>query len=240
MNRKFMVALSVALTLCVSMTPLVFAAGTAEVSEPISTDVSYTPLAPSDFDQNPLNALIFDAVATDTVSAVTSDIIVKVCSPCDEEWRARYSSWMYEANMAIENADEMMRTRFGIDLRSVAQQYWDSTDTSPNQGLSLLDEAWNEWGLRNGAQIMIAYSGQMHGMGGWAYMNSRQCIVFDQGRNANSCVTRHEVGHLYGCPDHYNNPNENTRNCVMNDSYNMYDALCSSCVSTWNGNRNTK
>ncbi len=239
MKRKIMVTLYIIVILCAAMPPTSFA--TDDSSSIAPSDVSYTPLAPSDFDQNPLNTLLFDAVANDAVSAVTSSIIVKVCSPCDEEWRAKYSnSWMYEANMAVENADEMMRTRFGIDLRSVAQQYWDSADTSPNQGLSLLDEAWNEWGLQNGAQIMIAFSGQMHGMGGWAYRNTRRCIVFDQGRNANSCVTRHEVGHLYGCPDHYNNPNENTRNCVMNDSYGMYDSLCSSCNSTWYGNRNTK
>ena len=233
MKKKNMV-LAVVSILCVSMAPFSFA---AEASEPAPAAASSAPLVSPDFAQNPLNALIFDAISTDTLSAITSDIIVKVCSPCDEEWRAKYSSWMFEANTAIENADELMLTRFGIDLRSVAQQYWDSMDTSPNQGLSLLDEAWNEWGLRNGAQIMIAFSGQMHGSACFAYNNGRQCIIFDQGRNANSCTTRFSVGILYGCPSHYYNPNTN---CVMNDCYNMYNSLCASCNSTWYNNRNSK
>lgn len=230
--------------LCIVLTfAFVLSCGTtafAASNTELNSALSGTPLAPEGFTENPLNALMYDSVADDRVTAATSSIYVKVSSPCDEEWRARYSSWMYEANMAIENADEMMLDRFGIDLRSVAQNAWDSTDTSSNQGLSLLDEAWSEWGLRNGAQLMIAFTGQSHGMGGWAYLNTRRCIVFDQGRDANSCVTRHEVGHLYGCPDHYNNPSQTNRVCVMNDSYNMYDSLCSSCNSIWNSNKDSK
>ena len=55
---------------------------------------------------------------------------------------------------------------------------------------------------------------------------------------ANASVARHEVGHNYGCPDQYNDPNPPV--CFMNDCYNQFNDICSTCYSTWYGNRYDK
>ena len=101
----------------------------------------------------------------------------------------------------------------------------------------LLDEAWAEEGL-NGCNLMIAFTGKNFPYGGWGYVGGAGCLVIDQGYPANASVARHEVGHNYGCPDQYNDPNPPV--CFMNDCYNQFNDICSTCYSTWYGNRYDK
>ena len=59
----------------------------------------------------------------------SSTIWVPVTSPCDQVWRNTYpNNWMWQANRAITNADDMLSNKFGIEFYSVAQKYWDSSN----------------------------------------------------------------------------------------------------------------
>lgn len=199
------------------------------------TNIVYTPKAPADYSLNSEALLLHGDGAEDEIT-VFSSIIVTVSSPCDEEWRALYpNSWMFEANRAIEDADELMRSEFNIDLRSISQKSWDSNDNADPASAELLTEAWNEWGT-SGASLMIAFSAQPSNYGGWGYVLGSGCLIFNQGYEANCCVVRHEVGHNYGCSDHYNDNPPYPYRCVMNDTYNQYNDLCPTCHSTWSSN----
>lgn len=90
----------------------------------------------------------------------------------------------------------------------------------------------------NGCNLMIAFTGKNFPYGGWGYVGGAGCLVIDQGYPANASVARHEVGHNYGCPDQYNDPNPPV--CFMNDCYNQFNDICSTCYSTWYGNRYDK
>lgn len=205
--------------------------------ESTEMELSYTPKAPSNY-YSDVDALLLHGDGEEDAITVYSTIIVNVSSPCDEEWRAKYpDTWMYEANRAIEDADELMRNEFNIDLRSVSQKYWDSNDNASIYEADLLHEAWNEWGT-SGADLMIAFTGQTSNWGGWGYVLGSGSLIYDQGYEANACVVRHETGHNYGCDDHYDDATPYPYDCVMNDSYNQYDDLCSTCYSTWYANRN--
>lgn len=234
MKKILSIIIAFAMIATISVMPAYAADSEQEVT--LNLETSYTPKAPEGFSDNPLNALMYGDGEEDKVT-VYSSIIVNVSSPCDEEWRAKYpNNWMWQANRAIEDADEMMRTRFNIDLRSISQKYWDSNDSADPNGSSLLDEAWNEWGL-SGADLMIAFSAQRSNWGGWGYVLGSGCLIFDQGYEANCSVVRHEVGHNYGCDDHYDDATPYPYACVMNDSYNQYNSLCPTCNSTWSANR---
>ena len=173
-------------------------------------------------------------------SARSAYIQVKVNSPCDEQWRNKYpSDWMNQANNVVELADDQLSEWFGIDFLSVAQNVW----TSPNGTYTqVLDSAINNVGLKSGAQIMMAFTGRYPVVGGAAYPNSRHCVIYDQGTTNNAYAARHEVGHLYGCPDEYNvqTGQFTSKQCLMNDCYTYNDTICSSCYSIWNGNKTSK
>lgn len=185
-----------------------------------------------------LAALVVPSI--EVPSARAAYIQVKVCSPCDEQWRAIYpNTWMAEANNAVEIADTMLADWFNIDFRSVAQSAWTSPDGSAGE---ILNSASDDVGLKNGAQIMIACSGRVTDYGGVAYMNTRYCVIFDQGTEYNGYSARHEVGHLYGCPDEYDTATLQftSKECLMNNSYDYNDIICESCYSIWDGNKNSK
>ncbi len=171
------------------------------------------------------------------VSIYRDGIVLYVTSPCDEEWRATYpTDWMYVANQAIEHADDFMYDRFGIDLYSNGWVQWDSNDSiSAANNALLLAEVMSEHSLINGCNIMIAFSGQAFIVAGVSIPNGVNSLIMDQGLNANKCVVRHEVGHLFGCPDHIT-----STVCLMYNSYTYYSSICSSCQQTWYANRNTK
>lgn len=168
----------------------------------------------------------------DAISAYAG-VTINIISPCDEEWRNRYSnSWMWEVNQAVEGADDYLTSQFGINYLCVAQNYW----TSPNgyNYSQLLNDAISKLGLGSNGEIMIAFSAQTNVVGGVGKTSQPYCLVFDQGRNANIHVTQHETGHCYGlshCP-------ENTA-CLMSigNNYRFSNQLCSSHHSQWSANR---
>lgn len=192
------------------------------------------PLAPS----SSLDALVVPNI--EYPAARVGYILVKVNSPCDAQWRSMFpQTWMAEANTAVEIADDKLSDWFGIDFQSVAQNVWTSPDGNYTQ---ILNSAIDNVGLKNGAQIMIAFSGRSPGVGGCAYPNSRHCVVFNQGTANNGYVIRHEVGHLYGCPDEYDTSTMqfSSKECLMNNCYVYHDTLCDDCYPIWDGNKNTK
>lgn len=198
--------------------------------------LSSTPRAPDGWNDSAAAKLLYGDAQEELIT-VYSSIIVTVHSPCDQEWRELYpDTWMFEANRAIEEADALMYDKFSIDLRSEKQTAWTGNTYSGN-GDTLLDEAWAEEGL-NGCNLMIAFTGKNFPYGGWGYVGGAGCLVIDQGYPANASVARHEVGHNYGCPDQYNDPNPPV--CFMNDCYNQFNDICSTCYSTWYGNRYDK
>lgn len=163
-------------------------------------------------------------------------VTVYLNEPCDEEWRAKYpSTWAYEANYAIETADNAMAAQFTIDLYSGMQRYWDSNDGTSSLA-SLLNEAMSEWGL-GGYDMMVAFTGQGTDYAGMAYVLYPYCIVSWQGHAYDWKVAQHEVSHNYGCThDTY----QGTCKCVMRWPYTDQDNWCSDhgCWSTVYNNRN--
>lgn len=169
----------------------------------------------------------------DAISAYAG-ITINITSPCDEEWRSRYpDTWMWEANQAVEGADDYLISQFGINYLCVAQNYW----TSPNGASysALLDDAKNKLGLGAKGEIMVAFTGEkLNGVAGFALGSQPYCLIYDQGRSDNIHVTQHETGHCYGlnhCP-------ENTA-CIMSkgQNYRFRNQLCSSHHSQWSANR---
>lgn len=163
---------------------------------------------------------------------ILATITVYINEPCDDEWRAKYpSDWAYWANYAVEKADDMLYTWFGIDYASVMQNVWSSSSTTAS---GLLDEAKNEIGLTNGADIMVAFSGVSTGYGGLGYVGAPYCVVFAQSTSSDWKVARHETGHNYGL-------SHCTSNCIMNGTATMYsyaDTICATHNTQWSNNKN--
>lgn len=163
---------------------------------------------------------------------------VAVTEPCDKAWRDIYpSNWMWQAHRCVVNADVMLENRYGIQYYSVSQKYWTSNHT--NDG-DLLDEVIDEWGLRDGAGLMVAFSGiQGTGVYGVSYTDTPYCLIFDSGYEYNRETVQHETGHCYGllhCQDECES--SCTANCVMTESGMGYiDKICSEHNMTWNNAR---
>lgn len=88
-----------------------------------------------------------------TASSVRS---VPVTEPCDQTWRAKYpDSWMWEANRTIKAADDMLTNKYGIQFYSVSQKFWTNNATTPE---AMVRDAHSQWGLRDGAKLMIAFT----------------------------------------------------------------------------------
>ncbi len=173
---------------------------------------------------------------------ILASIPVYINEPCDEEFRARYpSSWMYWANYAIEVADDYLYQQFGIDYYSVAQNVWYSSSTTPE---GLLAEANQEIGRTNGADIMVAFTGQKYGsVLGVGYINYGGSLIFDYGSSWNWVTVRHETGHNYGLAQW--SPTDGKYHCTRSYCL-MYPVLsgptgnttlCSSHVSEWSSKR---
>lgn len=234
-----MMAVSLTLTAAAAENPDIYSltleSSNSATLNAAENEICNLPLAP--FMNSSLDALVEPNI--EVPSARAAYIQVKVCSPCDDQWRSIYpDTWMSEANKAVELADDQISKWFNIDYQSVAQSTWMSPDGTSS---SILSSATNQ-GLKSGAQIMIAFSGRAPGAGGIAYLNSRYCVVFNQGTTNNGYVARHETGHLYGCPDEYNTATGQytSKKCLMNNCYTYNDTICDSCYSIWDGNKNTK
>ena len=230
MSLKKMLVILMAAVLMLSSSNAVFAHEDTETLE-------MRGVAPATEEELESLGILSGVAREETVSIYRDGIVLYVTSPCDEEWRATYpTDWMYVANQAIEQADDFMYDRFGIDLYSNGWVQWDSNDSiSASNDHLLLAEVASEHSLINGCNIMIAFSGQAYTHGGWSYVNGVNSLIMDQGLNANKCVVRHEVGHLFGCPDH-----SSSTVCLMYNPYTYYSSICSSCQQTWYANRNTK
>lgn len=194
---------------------------------------SPTPLAPTlSAQQKALQKALIGEPVIEPLVALAANIIVNITSPGDEEWRAKYpSSWMREINQTIERADDILGARYNINYVCVAQKVWDSNDSTTLLG-DLLYEARDEWGLTNGADMMIAFTGQAFSYAGMSIVGQPYCIVMNQDRASNTAITQHETGHCYGL-------NHCTNSCVMRSSpYGYLDSICTSHNTQWSNARN--
>lgn len=228
MRRRFLVTLMCAFLIVV----FIFSIGASsegkeeksEKSEEIVSD-PLDPNGPLDLDKSQMLSIeeITEPIGRDSIS-------VYINEPCDEEWRTYYSSdWMYYANYAVELADNMLYSWFGIDFVSVAQNVWDSDDDIDSL-IDRLYEARDEIGRTNGSDIMIAYTKQSAGTAGAAFVGQGWSIVKWQGSGTDWKVTRHETGHNYGLQ------HIGCSNCLMNSSYTP-DVICEYHEDQWNDNR---
>lgn len=163
---------------------------------------------------------------------------VAVTEPCDQTWRSKYpDSWMWEAHRTVTAADDMLTSRFGIQFYSVSQKYWDN-DISSYDPDAMVRNAHAEWGLRDGAKLMIAFTNKYlyDAWGGKIFglvedIGRPYLLVSCYGYNENRVTVRHEVGHCYGlihC--------KYGTNCVLAEAApaSTYNQLCSDHNSKWN------
>lgn len=203
-----MVTLSLSLVMAMAMPALA-----AEDETPYNTEICY---------QSPNNARSNYSVGEPVDEALApraraATVTVNVTSPCDNEFRQRYSDWAYQANRAVERADDGLYKLYGIDYRSVAQRTWSSSGADMS---ALLDNALNACGLKyNGnltADLMIAFTGKTveSNVLGIAYVSAPYALIKDGGYNQNAACTQHESCHTYGC-SHAGSQWDNDTACVM-------------------------
>ncbi|WDV45637.1 M12 family metallo-peptidase [Clostridiaceae bacterium M8S5] len=168
-----------------------------------------------------------------------ASITVKVTTPCDDEWRSKYSSWKNEAYKSVERADDELLSKFGIDFTVTSQPAWSSSQTT---AIGLLDEAYDEHGT-GGADLMIAFSGRKPSdasVAGMGYLGEPGCIIFDNGYNINAETVQHEVGHNYGlshCQDE-SDPSYDGSNCVMTATgFGYIGKFCTGHYNQWYSNK---
>lgn len=141
---------------------------------------------------------------------------------------------MWEANRTIQAADDMLTDRYGIRFYSVSQKYWTNNATTPE---SMVRDAHSQWGLRDGAKLMIAFtdkalvSGYYSIFGLVENIGQPYLLVTCYGYEENKMTVRHEVGHCYGL-QHC----KNGTNCVMAEAapISTYDSICSTHNTGWN------
>lgn len=144
-------------------------------------------------------------------------ITVKVTSPCDAEFRSNYSDWAYQANRALERADDGLYTLYGIDYQSVAQVYWTSSGSTMEE---LLINARTSHGLNyegnKTADLMAAFTGKTveSNVLGIAYTSIPYALIKDGGYDQNAACTQHETSHTYGC-SHEGSQWDNDTSCIM-------------------------
>ncbi len=171
-----------------------------------------------------------DFLAEQTISRSTT-IRVNVTEPCDAQWRNLYpSNWMWQAHRRVINADEIL-ANFGIQYYSVSQKYWTSNNTTPS---ALVAEARDEWGLQDGADLMVAFTGRSGGntMGIVTGIGHPYALIFHNGYEYDRETVQHETGHCYGLTHCYGS------NCVMTAVGMGYiNTLCSAHNTQWNNAR---
>lgn len=152
---------------------------------------------------------------------------VPVTEPCDQYWRDTYpDNWMWQAHRCVVNADTMLTNKYGIQYYSVSQKYWTSNSTT---AADLVSEARSEWGLRDGATLMVAFTGRTYGstMGRVYDIGKPYAVILDHGYEYNRETVQHETGHCYGlthCEE----------SCVMIGSgMGHIDTICSSHNTQW-------
>lgn len=174
--------------------------------------------------------------------ARAATITVNVTSPCDTEFRQRYSDWAYQANRAVERADDGLYKLYGIDYRSVAQRTWSSSGADMS---ALIKNAVNVCGLTyNGnlkADLMIAFTGKTvdSGVLGIASVKEPYALVKDGGYDQNAACAQHESCHTYGC-SHEGTQWDNDTACIMYRYLNLWniDKFCTSHYNVMTNNKN--
>ena len=100
----------------------------------------------------------------------------------------------------------------------------------------MVAEAKDEWGLTDGATLMIAFTGKNDGntMGIVYDIGVPYVLILDHQYEDNRETVQHEVGHAYGLR-HRNGDN----NCVMTDiGMGHIDTICSTHEQQWENNKN--
>lgn len=172
-----------------------------------------------------------------TLASVRS---VPVTEPCDQSWRDKYpTTWMWEANRTVTAADDMLTSRYSIQFYSVSQKYWQN-DSSSWDTYAMVREAHLEWGLRDGAKIMFAftdfmlYDGDSEIFGRVEDIGLPYLLITCYGFDENAMTARHEVGHSYNLTHC-----SASTNCVMaaGAALSKYNSICSTHNTQWNNNR---
>lgn len=178
-------------------------------------------------------------------------VTVYISSPCDEDFReAHPSDYAYQANAAIETADDYLSTAIGLDYVNVAQFPWTYTGFSLDAG-DILQSAISKHGLKyNGnltSDMMIAFSGltPVRGIVGRTNeIGGDYVVIFDTNSAGNSYNVQHETGHVYGLYHHHQDPDPerfpDTPVCVMNQGLESsdYNHLCGPHLADWISNKN--
>jgi hypothetical protein len=171
----------------------------------------------------------------------TSTISVPVTEPCDKSWRTKYpNSWMWEANRIVQAADDMLTQKFGIRFYSVSQKYWNHNVPASNPS-AMVRDAHMQWGLQNGAKLMIAFTDLDLRVNGYPIFGLVEAIgqpyvlATCYGFIENRMTVRHEVAHCYGlthCSPY--------SGCVVAAGAPVanYDHLCNSHHTQWEAAKN--
>lgn len=239
---KIKILLSLALSFCILAWMLPFSAQAScyyDGDQPVySEDQSCKKtMLPTDIiPEDPFADYVPDSMDFLCAQMITRSISIKVAvtEPCDQGWRTLYpDGWMWQAHRAVVNADEILESKFGIQYYSVAQKIWNSSGTTSDQ---LVNEAKNEWGLTNGAKLMVAFTTKNDGgiMGQVSAIGAPYVIILDHGYEYNRETVQHETGHCYGIT-HCGTSTD----CVMRAAGMGYiNRLCTRCESLWEKNKN--
>jgi len=221
---------AIAVGLCVVMMAGAMAADVVDIDSPLAR------VMPQEYinaieDNDPLHDFVPPDVnfMCEPIVSKSITISVPVTEPCDQVWRASYpDNWMWQANRAIRDAAEPLAD-WGVQYYSVSQKYWDSSSTT---AADLVEEAKNEWGLRDGASLMIAFTGKTYNnvMGRVSDIGEPYVIVFDYGYEENKMTVLHETGHCYGLRHC-----KSGTDCVMAEAApkETFNSMCSTHKSQW-------
>ncbi len=213
----------------------------AMAADTTATDMSHARVMPQEYidaikDNDPLRNFVPPDVNFMCEPLITRSITISVpvTEPCDQVWRETYpDNWMWQANRAVYNAAEPL-SRFGIQYYSVSQKYWDSSSITSS---GLVSEAKREWGLRDNASLMVAFTGKTYDgvMGQVLDIGEPYIIVFDYGFEENKMTVLHETGHSYGLKHCAYGTD-----CAMSEAapLSTFESLCSDHVSDWEDAKN--
>ena len=229
--KKKQVVSALITTLALSCSTVANAAGSDEYACGKKAEVGH--VAETDVLENYIPDNINDLCSLKVTRSAS--IAVPVTSPCDQSWRSKYpDNWMWQANRAITRADDELTSRYGIYYYSVSQKVWTSNNTTTDK---LVREAKNEWGLQDGAKLMIAFTGRKMSdrtMGEVLSIGSPYAVIVNSGYADNSETIQHETGHCYGLKHR-----DNDNSCVMTAvGMGHIGQICSTHNNQWKANKN--
>lgn len=144
-------------------------------------------------------------------------VSVKVVA--DDSYRKRFPHWRQKVKAMVERADNRLADVYGIDLTVTSTGRWRIGD--PGDCSYWLGRLYNV--DDDGADIVVGVSyGGYRPLAGCAYRLSDRIAMRRQGDRADWITLRHEVSHLYGAYDRYDDSlcdNPNHRNDLMECAY---------------------